>query len=142
MATAAKQRKTKTAEDLRKERDEYLKKLALLDQKIFGSALDDELAALRVKDLFAKVKKNVAGVTDVAILTAIGKAAGMKNVQITEVEKTRVSYSDSLKEQALKLFAAGKKASEIARELSTAELKLGAGTVTAWKTAADKKAKK
>ena len=60
--------------------------LAALEQKAYGSQLDEAVVAMRIGDLFAKLKGEMKGVSDLAILASIGKAAGIKRLSITQAE--------------------------------------------------------
>ena len=78
------QRKVKTAADYKAELEKKRKEIAELETKAYASELDEAAKNFGAAKLFADIKAQVSGVGDVAILAAIGKAAGVKRFEITQ----------------------------------------------------------
>jgi len=79
-------RKVLSAADIIAKMDKMKEALKALEQKAYGSELDEAVVAMRIGDLFAKLKGEMKGVSDLAILASIGKAAGIKRLSITQAE--------------------------------------------------------
>lgn len=80
----ARQRKVKTAAELKAEIEKKRREIAELESKAYASELDEAAKSFGASKLFADIKAQVTGVSDVAILAAIGKAAGVKRLEITQ----------------------------------------------------------
>ena len=78
--------KVKTADDLQAQIVKMKAALAALEQRAYGSQLDEAVKSMRIGDLFAKLKGEIKGVSDLAILASIGKEAGIKRLVITQSE--------------------------------------------------------
>lgn len=77
-------RTVKTAADLKAEIEKKKKEIAELESKAYASELDEAAKKFGAAKLFADIKAQVKGVGDVAIMAAIGKAAGIKRLEITQ----------------------------------------------------------
>ena len=86
MATATKTtrtRKAKTAEDLKANLAKARAALAALEQRAYAGELDEHVAKSAIVKEFSAIREKVKGVSDVAILASIGKAVGIKRVEVT-----------------------------------------------------------
>lgn len=86
MATATKTtrtRKAKTAEDLKAELAKARAALAALEQRAYAGELDEHVSKSAIVKEFNAIREKVKGVSDIAILASIGKAVGIKRVEIT-----------------------------------------------------------
>ena len=86
MATAIKtsrKRKTKTAEDLKVDLAKARAALAVLEQRAYAGELDGHVQKSAIVKEFTAIREKVKGASDIAILTSIGKAAGIKRVEVT-----------------------------------------------------------
>ena len=92
-------RKVKSTDDIKAQIAKAKAVLAALEQRAYGSELDEAIQSLKIKDyfnstdlnpsfkdLFARLKGKFSGVTDLAILASIGKAAGIKRLVVTQAE--------------------------------------------------------
>lgn len=79
-------RKIKTAADLKADLEKFRSALAALEQRAYAEELDEFVKKTNVVSDFNAIKKNVAGASDLAILAAIGKAAGIPRLVITQTE--------------------------------------------------------
>lgn len=123
-STAAK--KTLSTAEKRAKKLDQIKKLQAELEKVESEELGEKLENFRIRDLFAKIKQDVdAGLKDAAILTAIGKAAGMKNFKVVleEAKKkeggaaTRKKYDQVFKNKAVEMVNSGKAKSVVCKEL-------------------------
>ena len=86
MATATKTirtRKTKTAEDLKADLAKARAALAALEQRAYAGELDLHVQKSAIVKEFTAIREKVKGASDVAILASIGKAVGIKRVEVT-----------------------------------------------------------
>ena len=84
MATVTKgTRKKKTAEDLKAALAKARAGLAALEQRAYAGELDEHVKKSAIVREFSAIREKVKGASDVAILASIGKAAGIKRVEIT-----------------------------------------------------------
>jgi hypothetical protein len=81
---ATRQRTVKTAAELKAEIEKKRREIAELEQKAYASELDEAVKNLNAAKVFADIKAQVKGASDVAILAAIGKAAKVKRLEITQ----------------------------------------------------------
>ena len=86
MATATKTtrtRKAKTAEDLKAELAKARAALAALEQRAYAGELDGHVQKSAIVKEFTAIRERVKGVSDIAILASIGKAVGIKRVEVS-----------------------------------------------------------
>ena len=86
MATATKKtriRKAKTAEDLKADLAKARAALAALEQRAYAGELDGHVQKSAIVKEFIAIREKVKGVSDIAILASIGKAVGIKRVEVT-----------------------------------------------------------
>ena len=86
MATATKTtrtRKSKTAEDLKADLAKARAALAALEQRAYAGELDGHVQKSAIVKEFTAIREKVNGASDVAILASIGKAVGIKRVEVT-----------------------------------------------------------
>jgi hypothetical protein len=86
MATATKTtrtRKAKTAEDLKADLAKARAALAALEQRAYAGELDGHVQKSAIVKEFTAIREKVKGASDVAILASIGKAVGIKRVEVT-----------------------------------------------------------
>lgn len=86
MATATKTtrtRKAKTAEDLKADLAKARSALAALEQRAYAGELDGHVQKSAIVKEFIAIREKVKGASDVAILASIGKAVGIKRVEVT-----------------------------------------------------------
>lgn len=85
MATATKTtrtRKAKTAEDLKADLAKARAALAALEQRAYAGELDGHVEKSAIVKEFTAIREKVKGVSDIAILASIGKAVGIKRVEV------------------------------------------------------------
>ncbi len=85
MATRA-PRKSMTAKDYKEKLEKAKAALKALEEKAYATELEDLIKKQNVVSAFNVIKANTKGVSDIAILTAIAKACGVKRVVITQTE--------------------------------------------------------
>ena len=86
MATATKTtrtRKAKTAEDLKADLAKARAALAALEQRAYAGELDGQVQNSAIVKEFIAIREKVKGVSDIAILASIGKAVGIKRVEVS-----------------------------------------------------------
>ena len=86
MATATKTtrtRKAKTAEELKADIVKARAALATLEQRAYAGELDGHVQKSAIVKEFIAIREKVKGASDVAILASIGKAVGIKRVEVT-----------------------------------------------------------
>ena len=86
MATATKAtrtRKAKTAEDLKADLAKARAALAALEQRAYAGELDGHVQKSAIVKEFIAIREKVKGVSDIAILASIGKAVGIKRVEVS-----------------------------------------------------------
>lgn len=79
-------RKTLTASDYKAKLEKAKLALKALEEKAYATELEDLIKKQNVVSAFSVIKANTKGVSDIAILTAIAKACGVKRVVITQTE--------------------------------------------------------
>ena len=84
MATAKKALKYKSAAELKIDLEKALNKVRTLEQLAFAGEIDEFIKKTNIASTFSTIKANVKGATDLAILAAIGKAAGITRLQISQ----------------------------------------------------------
>jgi len=92
MATATKTtrtRKAKTAEDLKADLAKARAALAALEQRAYAGELDGHVQKSAIVKEFTAIREKVKGASDVAILASIGKAVGIKRVEVTIKEAAK-----------------------------------------------------
>lgn len=77
-------RKVKTGFELQAEIDKKRKELLELEQKAYAHDLAEAVKTVNIAQLFADIKSQVDGASDIAILSAIAKAAKIKRIEITQ----------------------------------------------------------
>ena len=86
MATATKTtrtRKTKTAEDMKADILKARAALAALEQRAYAGELDGHVQKSAIVKEFTAIREKVKGASDIAILASIGKAVGIKRLEVT-----------------------------------------------------------
>ena len=86
MATATKTtrtRKAKTAEEMKTDIVKARAALAALEQRAYAGELDGHVQKSAIVKEFTAIREKVKGASDVAILASIGKAVGIKRVEVT-----------------------------------------------------------
>ena len=86
MATATKAtrtRKAKTAEDLKADLAKARAALAALEQRAYAGELDGHVQKSAIVKEFTAIREKVKGASDIAILASIGKAVGIKRVEVS-----------------------------------------------------------
>lgn len=86
MATAT--RKKKTAAELKADLEKAKARIAVMEAKAYAGELEELLKKQNIVSSFNVIKANVKGASDIAILSAIGKAAGITRLVITQSETT------------------------------------------------------
>jgi hypothetical protein len=79
-------RKTKTAAELKAELEKAKAAVAALEQKAYAGELEEAVAATKIVAEFKAIQERFNGVSEVAILAAIGKAVGIKRLSVTQTE--------------------------------------------------------
>ena len=80
-------RKAKTAAELLAELNKKKADVAALELRVYAEAIDEHVKSSNVVAEFAKIKEKVKDATDVAILAAIGKAAGIERLVVSQAPK-------------------------------------------------------
>lgn len=86
MATATKTtrtRKAKTAADLKSDLAKARAALVALEQRAYAEELDELVSKSDIVKEFNAITEKVKGASNVAILASIGKAVGIKRLEIT-----------------------------------------------------------
>ena len=76
-------RKAKTAEDLKADLAKARAALAALEQRAYAGELDGHVQKSAIVKEFTAIREKVKGVSDIAILACIGKAVGIKRIEVT-----------------------------------------------------------
>lgn len=84
MATAT--RNKKTAAQLKADLEKAKARIAVMEAKAYAGEIEEMVKKQNIVSAFNVIKANVQGASDVAILSAIGKAAGIKRLVITQSE--------------------------------------------------------
>lgn len=85
MATTGK-RKTLTADDYKAKLEKAKEAYKALEQKAYATELEALIKGQNIVSSINAIKAGTKDISDIAILTAIGKAAGIKNFAITQTE--------------------------------------------------------
>ena len=88
MATR-KPRATLTKDDYKAKLDKARLALKALEVKAYATELDDLIKKQNIVSAFNVIKANTKGISDIAILIAIGKAVGIKRLTVTQAEATK-----------------------------------------------------
>ena len=86
MATATKAtrtRKAKTAEEMKTDIVKARAALAALEQRAYAGELDGHVQNSAIVKEFIAIREKVKGASDIAILASIGKAVGIKRVEVS-----------------------------------------------------------
>ncbi len=84
MATTT--RAKKTAQDLKKELAAAEKKLEQLKQRAYSEEIEELVVKHNIVTSFEAVRAGVKEASDIAILTAIGKAVGIKRLIVAQAD--------------------------------------------------------
>lgn len=79
-------RKAKTAAELKAELEKAKANLAALEEKAYAGELEEAVAATKIVAEFNSIRERYKDVKETAILAAIGKAAGIKRLFVTQTE--------------------------------------------------------
>ena len=60
--------------------------LKVLEEKAYASELEELIKKQNIVSSFKVIQANTKGISDVAILTAIGKAVGIKRLVVTQAD--------------------------------------------------------
>ena len=88
MATR-KPRATLTKDDYKVKLEKAKLALKALEEKAYATELDDLIKKQNIVSAFNVIKANTKDISDIAILTAIGKAVGIKRLAVTQAEATK-----------------------------------------------------
>lgn len=84
-ATGAKRtRKTLSAAEMKAKLEKAKAAVAALEQRAYAGELEEAVKKANIVATFNTIKNNVKGAKDIAILAAIGKAAGIKRLEVTQ----------------------------------------------------------
>jgi len=86
MATGTRTRKVMTADDYKAKLEKAKEAYKALEQKAYATELDALIKGQNIVSAINAIKGSTKDISDIAILTAIGKAAGIKNFAITQTE--------------------------------------------------------
>ncbi len=79
-------RKAKTAAEIKAQMEKLKEQLAHIELTEHAEELKSVIAKLKLQEAFADIKSKIKGVSDIAILTAIGKEMGIARLSITQAE--------------------------------------------------------
>jgi hypothetical protein len=79
-----KTRTAKTAAELKAQYEKAKAALKALEQRAYAGELDELIKNSKIVAEYAAVKSKVKDVSDLAILAAVGKAIGIKRLEITQ----------------------------------------------------------
>ncbi|OYY59077.1 MAG: hypothetical protein B7Y55_00975 [Polynucleobacter sp. 35-46-207] len=79
-------RKTLTADDYKAKLEKARAAYKALEQKAYATELDALIKGQNIVAAINAIKTSTKDISDIAILTAIGKASGIKNFVITQTE--------------------------------------------------------
>ena len=88
MATAGTRKKMGT-EDLKAKLEKAKASLKALEEKAYASELEELIKKQNIVSSFKTIQANARGISDVAILNAIGKAVGIKRLVVTQAEAVK-----------------------------------------------------
>ena len=105
MATGT--RKKKTAEDLKADLAKARATLAALEQRAYAGELNELVKNSAMVKEFQAIRSKVQDASDVAILAALGRAVGIKRVEVTQkpVAKRAARKTPAVKTAAAKARA-------------------------------------
>lgn len=86
MTEAKKTRKAKTAAELKADYEKAKAALAALEQRAFAGELDEFIKTTSIVTEIQRIREAIKGVSDLTILAAIGKAASIPRLVITQSE--------------------------------------------------------
>lgn len=81
---ATRTRKKKTTAELNEEIQKLEKRLKEKQRQAYAGELQEMVKKLDIATSFKKIKESVKGVTDLAILEAIGRAAGVQRLVVSQ----------------------------------------------------------
>jgi hypothetical protein len=84
--TIRKPKVEKTNAELKQELALLRKKVVELEQKTYAGELEELIKSAGVAAIIADIKTKVEGATDIAILVAIAKSAGLKRIVVTQTD--------------------------------------------------------
>lgn len=88
MATRA-PRKSLSAQELKAKLEKAKLAVKELEQRAYAEELDEIIKKQNIISSFNVIKANTKGISDIAILTAIGKACGIPRLEITQKAVTK-----------------------------------------------------
>lgn len=97
MATAKTTRNKKTAAQMKADLEKAKKRVAALEAKAYEGELAEAIAASTIVSEFNKIKARYKDISPVHILQAIGKAAKVTRVQVTQAEPQKRASKKSTK---------------------------------------------
>lgn len=77
-------RKTKSAAELKADLEKAKANLVALEQRAFAIELDELIKKTNIVSDFNVLKANASGASELTILSAIGKACGMKRLVVSQ----------------------------------------------------------
>lgn len=77
-------RKEKTAADFQAKLEAAKKRVQLLEAQAYSVEINEQIKKSNIAGVYKAVKSNLKKVSDLAILTAVVKAAGIKRIEITQ----------------------------------------------------------
>lgn len=77
-------RKPKSAAELKAKLAKMQETLKLLEQRAYSGELEEAVKKTNIVESFNAIKASVTEATDIAILTAIGLAVGIKRVEVKQ----------------------------------------------------------
>ena len=86
---ATRQRKTLTAEDLKKKLAEAKEAIKALERKAFASEVTEAIKKSSIPADFKKIQEGAKGVSDIAILETIGLVMGIKRLVVSQSEPAK-----------------------------------------------------
>lgn len=84
MTTIRKQRTPKTTSELKALLEKKKAEIAKLEQLAFSGEIKERIDASGIAELYKNIKKDLKDVGDVALLSEIAKAAGVKRLTISQ----------------------------------------------------------
>ena len=88
MATRA-PRKTLGVDDYKAKLEKAKAAVKALEEKAYATELDELIKRQNIVSSFNVIQANTKGISDIAILTAIGKAVGIKRLVVSQSEPTK-----------------------------------------------------
>lgn len=87
-------RKSKTAAELKMDLEKAKQKVKELEQRAYAGELEEMVKKTSIVSDFNVIKANVKGATDLVILAAIGKAAGILRLNISQSDAPKRGPAD------------------------------------------------